>query len=122
MQNDPELNPKYMGSISQDFAAVADTLKEAAYQVRVRGFSDYPIFPISKIEIPLGKLLLAKEDVATNWHYYITYLDEFVQRGLVDKDKVEEFKGNYKNPDEYCCLFVVDQDFTNFVYIPYPED
>ena len=36
--------------------------------------------------------------------------------------EIEEFKRNYKDPDEFCCLFVIDNDFTNFVFIPYPED
>ena len=46
--NDPTLNGKYLGSITQDFVIVSDTLKEAAYQVRKQGFSEYPIFPIAK--------------------------------------------------------------------------
>ena len=120
MNNDPELNGKYMGSISQDFVVVADTLKEAAYQVRKQGFSEYPIFPIAKVEIPIGQLLIGRGEMATHWNYHITYLDEFVQRKLIDDEN--EFKKAYKNPDEFCCLFVVDQDFTNFVFIPYPED
>ena len=32
------------------------------------------------------------------------------------------FKENYKDPDEFCCLFVIDEDFHRFVYIPYPND
>jgi hypothetical protein len=43
-----------------------------------------------------------------------------VQRGLVEDQ--EAFKAAYKDPDEYCCLFVIDYDFTNFVFLPYPED
>lgn len=120
MQNDPELNGKYLGTITKDFVAVAETLKEAAYQVKKRGFSEYPIFPISKVEIPIGQLLIQKDELATNWNYYITYLDEFVQRKLVEKE--EDFKAAYKNPDEFCCLFVVDEDFTNFLFVPYPEE
>ena len=58
--------------------------------------------------------------MATHWNYYLTYLDEFVQRQLIEDE--QEFKKAYKDPDEFCCLFVVDQDFTNFVFIPYPED
>ncbi|MDN5212822.1 hypothetical protein QQ020_12225 [Fulvivirgaceae bacterium BMA12] len=122
MFNDPELNGKYLGTISKDFAVVSETLKEAAYQIRKRGFSDYPIFPISKVEIPVGQLLIDKRDAALEWNYYTTYLDEFVQRKLIAEELVEEFMASYKNPDEFCCLFVVDKDFTNFVYIPYPED
>lgn len=122
MNNDPELNGKYLGSISQDFVTVADTLKEAAYQIKNRGFSDYPIFPVSKIDLPIGQLLIGKLELATNWNYNASYLDEFIQREIVGEDKVEEFKANYKDPDEFCCLFVIDNEFTKFVFIPYPED
>jgi len=120
--NDPELNGKYLGTITKDFIKVCDTLKEASYQVRSRKFSDYPIFPISKTEQPIGQLLLGNHELEIDWNYYITYLDEFVQRKLVDEEAVEEFQKNYKDPDEFCCLFVVDQDFTSFVYVPYPND
>ena len=120
MQNDPELNGKYLGTITKDFVVVADTLKEAAYQVKKRGFSDYPIFPIAKVDIPIGQLLIGRDELATHWNYYMSYLDEFVQRKLVDQ--AEDFIAAYKNPDEFCCLFVVDEQFTNFLFIPYPEE
>ena len=29
---------------------------------------------------------------------------------------------SFKDPDEFCCLFVIDGEFTRFVYIPYPID
>jgi hypothetical protein len=120
MHNDPELNGKYLGTISRDFVKVADTIKEASYQVRKRGFSDFPIFPICQEQQPIGQLLINHSILHTEWDYYITYLDEFVQRGLVENP--DEFKAAYKDPDEFCCLFVVDKEFTNFVFIPYPED
>ena len=122
MQNDPELNGKYLGTITQDFIVVSETLKEASYQIRKRGFSDYPIFPISKNLLPIGQLLIGKEELDVNWNYYTTYIDEFVQRKIIDKDKLEDFKNAYKDPDEFCCLFVVDNDFTKFMFIPFPED
>ena len=123
MQNDPELDGKYLGSISKDFVIVCDTLKEASYQIRDRGFSEYPIFPIARYEIPqVGQLLIGKEEVAAEWNYNASYLDEFVQRGIVSREKEQDFKTSYKDPDEFCCLFVLDGDFTSFVYIPYPID
>jgi hypothetical protein len=122
MHNDPELNGKYLGTISQDFVKVADTIKEASYQVRKRGFSGHPIFPICKVEQPIGQLLIDQRQAELEWNYYLSYLDEFVQRGLVDEGKKDDFIKTYKDPDEFCCLFVVDKEFTNFVFIPYPED
>ena len=120
--NDPELNGKYLGTISSDFVRVADFLKEASYQIRVRGFSDFPIFPVSKAEQSIGELLYARDDLKLNWNYYASFLDEFVQRKLISDENRDDFIKTYKDPDEYCCLFVVDRDFTNFVFIPYPED
>ncbi len=120
--NDPELNGKYLGTVSQDFVKISDQIKEASYQIRKRGFSDHPVFIISKSEIPLGQLLFKKDEVDTQWNYYVTYVDEFVQRKIIEGDKLDLFKETYKDPDEYCCLFVVDDNFTNFIYIPYPED
>ncbi len=122
MQNDPELSGKYLGSITKDFVKIADNLKDASYQIRVRGISKFPIFPISKVDLPIGQVFLGINDIDIAWNYNISFLDEFVQRGLVGEDKIEDFEEAYKNPDEFCCLFVVDVDFTNFVFIPYPED
>lgn len=123
MHNDPELDGKYLGTISKDFVIVSDSLKEASYQIRDRGFSKYPIFPIAKdIVPPIGQLLIAKQEVAASWNYNATYLDEFVQRGIITKEKENDFIDNYKDPDEFCCLFVMDGEFTRFVFIPYPID
>jgi hypothetical protein len=121
MHNDPELSGKYLGTISQDFVKVADILKEASYQIRKGGF-DYPIFPICQQNQPVGQLLIDKNRQGLMWSYYASFLDEFLQLQLVDKDKQEAFLGAYKDPDEFCCLFVIDKEFTNFVFIPFPED
>ena len=122
MHNDPELSGRYLGTISSDFVKVSDTLKEASYQIRKRGISEYPIFPVCKEEQPIGQIILAQHQVGTEWNYYASFMDEFTQRGLIDTDKQAEFKEAYKEPDEFCCLFVIDKEFTNFVFIPYPED
>jgi hypothetical protein len=120
MQNDPELSGKYLGTISKDFVRVSDSIKEASYQIRKRGFSEFPIFPVCKTPQPIGQLLIDKNQMKTDWNYYATYVDEFLQRGLIEQ--IEDFKTAFKDPDEFCCLFVVDKEFTNFVFIPYPED
>lgn len=122
ISNSPELDGKYLGMISQDFIKVTDHIKEASYQIRKRGFSDFPIFILSKSEIALGQLLYKKEEVGTDWNYFVTYLDEFIQRKIIEIDRVDDFKSNYKDPEEFCCLFVIDGEVSKFVFIPYPED
>ncbi len=120
--NSPEVNKRLLGLISQDFVKVSDQLKEASYQIRKRGFSEHPIFVAVQKEIDLGILLINKTELENEWAYRASYIDEFIQRGLVGLESVELFKENYRHPDEFCCLFVVQNDFAGFVFIPFPED
>jgi len=123
--NDPELNGKYLGTISADFIKVCDNLKEAAYLLTERKISDYPIFPVSRQILPIGKILIGQKErpeLDLQWNYHFSFMEEFVDRGLIMPEALELFKSSWRDPEEYCCLFVVEPDFTNFVYIPYPED
>ena len=122
MNNDPELSGKYLGTITEDFIKVSDNLKEASYQIRDREFSKFPIFPISKVKNPIGQILIKEKELENTWSYYASFLDEFIQRSLIEKENESQFISAYKDPDEFCCLFVIDEKFTNFVFIPYPND
>ncbi|MDX2195915.1 MAG: hypothetical protein NW207_05815 [Cytophagales bacterium] len=116
------IDGKYLGIISQDFIKVADYLKESSYQIRKRNFSEMPIFAVGKSELAIGTLLYGKYEFENEWNYYASFAEEFLQRNLISEEKITDFKQTYKNPDEYCCLFVVDEQFVNFVFIPYPDD
>jgi hypothetical protein len=120
--NDPELNGKYLGTITKDFATVSDTLLEASAQIRKRDISRYPIFVFAKENVPLGGLLINADEQQLEWHIFASYLELFVQQGIVSAEGVEAFQATYKDADEFCCLFVLDKEFTNFVFVPYPED
>jgi len=120
--NDPELNGKFLGTITSDFIKVSDQLKEAAYQLKTRNLSEFPVFVLCKQPQPIGSLLFEKVAENLDWNYYFAMAEEFVQREILSMEGYESFTATYKNPDEFCCLFVVDPDFTNFVFVPYPED
>jgi len=121
--NSPDLNGKYLGIISSDFANVSHVLKDAAYQIKQRGFSDFPIFVVSQRPVEIGQQLIGLAEISGNrWAYNASFLEEFLQRELISEENKEVFTTNYKDIDEYCCLFVIDGQFTNFVFIPYPEE
>lgn len=122
MENNLELSPKYIGKFSQDFVKVCDTLKEASYHIRKKGFSKYPIFVLSKEIVPFGSLLVSEKQFGNEWNYQASYLEIFTEKKLVSDEGFELFKENYKDADEFCCLFVIDADFTSFIFLPYPED
>ncbi len=120
--NSPDVNKKILGIISSDFIKICETLKEASYQVRKRGFSDFPVFVVCRQIVEVGAELIPKNQFENIMYYNASFLDEFIQRNLIGEESIELFKENYKNAEEYCCLFVIEADFAGFVFLPYPED
>ena len=122
MENSPELDGKYLGTITIDFVKIADVLKEAAYQLKARKISDFPIFPVTKGDSPVGELLIGAKEKDLQWNFFFSFLEDLLQKEVISTDRKEYFLQSFKDPGEYCCLFVIDEGFQNFIYIPYPED
>lgn len=122
LHNDPSLDGKYLGTISADFVHTADKLLEASYLLRKKGDYAHPVFIVSKEPLAIGALLIEEGELGNRWYYYAAYADVLVQYKLIAADKLEAFKNTYKDPDEFCCLLVIDTAFANFLYIPYPVD
>lgn len=120
--NSPEINQKLMGKVSSDFVIVSEHLKEASYQIIKRKYSENPIFVLTTENVEVGVTLFKKEDFQTTYEYKASYLEEFLTRNLVGEESKEFFRENYKDPEEYCCLFVIDESFAGFIYLPYPND
>ncbi|MCP9767665.1 hypothetical protein EGI22_07050 [Lacihabitans sp. LS3-19] len=120
--NSPEINKKLMGKVSSDFVKVSDQLKEASYQIIKRKFSANPIFILTENPVEIGSTYLDINILKNTYEYKMSYLEEFAQRQIIGEESVEFFKENYKDPEEYCCLFVLDEEFAGFIYLPYPND
>ena len=121
--NSPETNKVLLGQVSEDFIKVADNLKEASYQIRKRGFSDFPVFVATLQTVVVGQVLFRAGELNENQFVYkASMLEEFVQVNLIGEESIVLFKENYRNADEYCCLFVVKDDFAGFIFVPFPED
>jgi hypothetical protein len=124
MENSPELQlkGKYLGQISAAFARLSPLLKEAAYEIKARKISEFPIFALCKNTINLGSLLLDTQQSQSEWNVYFTYMEELLDRKIIAPYREEAFVRSYKDPSEYACLLVVEPEFTNFIYLPFPEE
>lgn len=124
LSNTEHIDGKYLGVITSDFIQVADKLKEAAYIIQERGNYAYPIFIVANSPISLGALLIDQGEMNNMWYYYAAYLEALIEAQVIDHEKAADFKATYKDPEEFCCLLVIDsaKGFHHFMYIPYPID
>jgi hypothetical protein len=96
-----------------------DSIRETALDIIKEGFSAYPVFVAHTGEVKIGEVILDKADMATSWSISASTMEEFLEKGLISPEKGEYFRTNYKNPEEFICLFVVHNGSANFVFVPY---
>lgn len=106
-------------SLESDLKLYSESIKEIAGEILNEGLSEYPIFVAHQHEVALGELILDKNELNTSWSIQASMLEEFVEKGVIHKDKKERFIKQYKNPNEFMCLLVVVPEGANFVFYPY---
>lgn len=106
-------------SLEADLKLYSDSIKEISTEILVEGLSEYPIFVAHQHEVALGELILDKNELNTSWSVQASMLEEFIEKGVIHKDKKDRFIKQYKNPNEFMCLFVIVPEGANFVFYPY---
>ncbi|MBL4716672.1 MAG: hypothetical protein COC01_00955 [Bacteroidetes bacterium] len=106
-------------SIKKDITVYKDSIKEVASEILKEGLSEYPIFVAHQHEVSVGEVILDKNELEMEWSINASTLEQFIEKGIIDRKKSEGFKKNYKDPKKHICLFVLVEQGANFVYIPY---
>jgi hypothetical protein len=53
------------------------------------------------------------------WNVFLTHLEELYHKKIVEADKIDDFKLQYKDKnDKYCILFVSSIEEMGFLYCP----
>jgi len=125
---DPEENegksPKKetpLKSLESDLKLYSESIREVSTEIMVEGISLYPIFIAHQHKVSIGELLLDKDELNTDWTIHASTLEEFVEKGIILADKKENFIRNFKNANEFMCVFVIVPDGANFVFFPYKK-
>ena len=106
-------------AIRNDIRIIGPMMRAFSQHVIEEEISEFPVYVAFQDAVNLGKPFLRKENDHLNWHYNVSILEEFVKRGVVDKDKLDEFLETFGDPEERACIFVVLPEQGGFVFVPY---
>jgi len=120
-ENKDEINSQLINQITEDFDRVYKNLYFASNQIIKKGFSEYPIFIMTKKNIDIGSLLIDFNEINNNqWKYYASYFENLQKNKLIiDK---ETFIKNFKDPNIFCSLLLSIEKNAKFVFVPYKLD
>lgn len=106
-------------NLEQNLNIYKESIREIADEILEAKVSKYPIFLASRDEVALGKMIIDKEELALEWSIFASTLEEFVRRGIVKEDKLNDFRKAWKDPQVYFCIFAILEGTASFIYVPY---
>lgn len=107
-------------SIDMDITSYEDYLKEVTELMISNKVSKYPIFVLhQEQEIQLGSPIIDSFRSKTKWSVNASHLEEFVNKKLLQPEKVDGFRATYKNPLEHLCIFVFKPQHAGFIFRPF---
>ncbi len=106
-------------SLEKDLELYSDSIKEVAIDIMLEGISTHPIFIAHQHVVSIGELILNRDELNTNWSIQASTLEEFVEKGIINREKKPLFLKSYKKPEDFMCVFVIVPEGANFIYYPY---
>jgi hypothetical protein len=82
------------------------------------GVTSFPIIIFGPEQLNMEGEILQTEGSLGTWKICLSTLEKFSEVGLIREDRLVDFKMNYKNPEEFYCLFVVKNNGATFAFLP----
>lgn len=112
------LDPKVLIALESDMEDLRPSIIDLTRQVVSRKISRYPIYVAGHAPIAIGKPFVSASLAELHFDYNASVLEEFVSKGLVMRDRLDDFRAAFGNPEERACIFVAIPDATGFVFLP----
>jgi hypothetical protein len=93
-------------------------MRQASKTIINEGVSRHPIFVFHHDTLEIGLKLVEAVQTTGQWSVNASTLEEFVARRLIQESKVPAFIETFKDPEKHFCLFVLEGEQAEFVFLP----
>ena len=114
-----EHQPPVLEKLEEDFRRMGSYLQKLSEEIMEQKISRYPIFIAQMQMVDLGRPIRAFEVYTLNYHYNVSFLEEFVKKDIITGEKLNIFREAWNHPERHCCFFLVTPLEAGFVYVPY---
>ena len=105
-------------TLQKSLAVHLKMMEKTAEAVLDQDISNYPIFLVSEITPALGISILTFDFEGKPFVMNITTLEELATKGVVDMEKVNDFKSVYNDHDHSYCLLIQEGEEARFIFLP----
>ena len=118
------LDEEIYKSLHDDLEICRDYIRQVSTGMVKGEVTKYPIFVAMRGEndVDIGLPIVSRTDFDISWNFNASHLEEFVTKGVVLREKANDFIKAYKNPAEFMCVFLAEETGASFVFMPYDKN
>lgn len=118
-----KFDEEILASLQHDLNVCKNYIRQVSQGMIKGSVSKYPIFIAVRAleDIDLGLPIINREELELNWNINASHLEDFVNNDIINRDKAESFVKNYKDPQEFMCIFVAEEGMMSFIFMPYEK-
>jgi hypothetical protein len=118
-----KFDEEILASLHQDLNACRSYIRQVSLGMLKGSVSKYPIFiAIRSLEdIDLGLPIINRDELELTWSFNASHLEDFVNSNIINQDKLPNFIKNYKDPNEFMCIFIAEEGMMSFIFMPYEK-
>lgn len=110
-----------MSKLYRELEPLKDRIQILSKLILDQEISKYPILVLYKENSPeVGVPIPVEQSVP--WKIRLSFLEDFVNKSLVNEEKKDNFIQVYKNKETHACLFILNEAGANFVFYPLGEE
>ena len=115
------MNTSDLEVLKRDFETALPILEPLIQGILEQEVSKYPILIATKEVLGLGLPVPGLDNLDLRWQFRISVLEELVQKKVVLREKVDDFKIIFDDPVRKACLLVVTDRDAQVITMPFPD-
>ena len=108
----------YFDNLQKSLEAHLELMQNTAEAIIDQDISNYPIFLVNTDPPPLGINIEVFDFDEKSWIISATTLEELATKGVVEMEKVDDFKVVYRKNDHALCLLISAEEVALFIFMP----
>lgn len=104
--------------LQQELSTYNQVFEKTILKTEEHGMPTNPIFVLHQEHIPVGFPILEKEIKGGKWDIMLSSMEEFIKKGLIRIERIDEFQSLYQGKTRHYCLFVLSELGAQFIFLP----
>jgi hypothetical protein len=110
---------KELKALQDELTEFSGQLLEITRELLKERVTEFPVFIAHQAEVYLGEFIVDMKEYEVPFSLSVSTVEEFVESGLIQKEKLVSFREAFGNPVNNMCVFWIHGDNARYILFPF---